>query len=115
MSPSCLGEPGLNRIARQFAHFGFQRGGALREFAREARQHLPVDRDAAPLHARQHRQQRTLQRLVDVGHALGDHARLEHLREPQRDVGILGDVGAAFSNVTLSNVTLALPVPITSL
>ena len=40
--------------------------GLLREFAGQARQHLPVDRDAAPLHARQHRHQRPLQRLVDA-------------------------------------------------
>ena len=63
------------RIARKLAHLGLERGAALREIAREARQHLAVDRDAAPLHARQHRQQRPLQGLVDAGHMLGHHAR----------------------------------------
>ena len=81
-----------SRIAGKLAHFVLQRGAALREFAREPRQHLPVDRDAAPLHAREHRQQRALQRLVDAHHVLGDHAGLEHVREAQRNVGILGDV-----------------------
>ena len=80
------------RIARELAHLGFQRGAALRELAREPRQHLPVDRDAAAFHPRQHREQRTLQRLVHAHHVLGDHARLQHLGQAQRDVGVLGDV-----------------------
>ena len=42
-----------------------QRGGALREFARQARKHLAVHRDAALFHARQHRNQRPLKALVD--------------------------------------------------
>ena len=66
MSPSCFGLPGL-KSARRRARWisASSAGGALRELAREPRQHLAVDRDAAPLHARQHRQQRPLQRLVD--------------------------------------------------
>ena len=103
------------RIAGELAHLGFQRGAALREFAREPRQHLAVDRNAAPLHARQHRQQRPLQRLVDGGHVLGDHARPQHLRQAQRNVGVLGDVGRGLLERDMSKVTLALPVPITSL
>ena len=80
-------------IAGKLAHLVLQRGAALCEFTRETREHLPVDRDAAPFHARQHRQQRPLQRLVHGHHALGDHAGFEHLRQAQRNVRVLGDVG----------------------
>ena len=80
------------RIARKLAHLVLQRGAALREFARKAREHLPVDRNAAPLHALEHWQQRTFQRFVNGGHVLGDHARAKHLRQAQRDVGILDDI-----------------------
>ena len=94
MSPSCFGLPGLNSGSPASSRTSrFQRGAALRELAREARQHLPVDRDAAPFHPRQHRQQRTLQRLVHAHHMLGDHARLQHLGQAQRNIGVLGDVG----------------------
>ena len=54
---------------------------------------MPVDRNAAPLHARQHRHERTLQGLVDAGHVLGDHPGAQHIREAQRHIGVLCDVG----------------------
>jgi hypothetical protein len=82
------------RIARELAHLGFQSRAALGEFARKAGQHLPVDRNATALHARQHGQQRPLQCLVNAGDVLRDHPRPQHLREAQGDVGILGHIGS---------------------
>jgi hypothetical protein len=64
----------------------------LPELARQLREHLAVDGNAAPLHAREHWNERPLERLVNVAHALGDETRLEHVPQPQRDVGILGGV-----------------------
>ncbi len=52
----------------------------------------PVDRDAAPLHARQHRDQRPLERLVDRRHMLGGETRLQRPPEAHRHVGVLGGV-----------------------
>ena len=72
--------------------FGLERAGALREFARQTREHLAIDGDPAPLHAREHRNERPLQRLVNAAHALGGNARLEHLPQPQRDVGALSGI-----------------------
>ena len=73
-----LGAADIDRLAGDLLNFGFDPRGGLGEIARQPRQHLAVDRDAAPLHPRQHRDQRPLQRLIDRGHALGDQARLEH-------------------------------------
>ena len=87
-----LGAAGIERLAGERLDFGLEPAGALRELAREPRQHLPVDRDAAPLHAREHRHQRPLQRLVDRRDVLGGEPRLEHLPQPQRHVGALGGV-----------------------
>ena len=42
---------------------------------------------------REHGEERPLQRLVDGEHALGRKPRLEHLPQPQHDVGLLGGVG----------------------
>ena len=74
-----LGAADIDRLAGDLLNLGFDPRGGLGEIARQPRQHLAVDRDAAPLHPRQHRDQRPLQRLIDRGHALGDKARLEHL------------------------------------
>ncbi len=92
MSPSCLGEPRLKFSPAMLVHLGLEAAERLGEIAGQARQDLPVDRDAALLHAGEHRHHRPLQRLVDVGHALGDEAGLEDVPEPQGDVGVLGGV-----------------------
>ncbi len=87
-----LGAARIERLAGKLLDLGLERARALGEFAGEPRQHLPVDRDAAPLHAREHRHQRPFQRLVDGADVLGDDARLEQLPQPQGHVGVLGGV-----------------------
>ncbi len=64
----------IDRLAGKLVDLGFEAGGFLREFAGQPRQHLAVDRNAAPLHIGEHAQQRPLQRLVDVEHVLGRQA-----------------------------------------
>ena len=82
-----LGAARIDWLAGDLLDFVHQRQLALREFAREPRQHLPVDRDAAPLHARQHRRERPFQGLVDGRHVLGGEARPQHAPDPQGHVG----------------------------
>ena len=82
----------VERLAGERLDLDLERERAVPELVRELRQHLAVDGNAAPLHAREHRNERPLQRFVDCGHALGGQPRLEHLPQPQRDVGILGGV-----------------------
>ena len=87
----------------------------LREIAGQPRQHCRSMRDAAPLHARQHRR-----------HAAAPASRrpcvtcsaarrgLSTLPQPQRHVGVLGGVfGRLRRSATRSKVTCALPVPAT--
>ena len=62
---------GIDRRAGELVDLVLEPGLLLRELAGQPRQHLAVDRDAAPLHARQHRHQRPLQRLVDGRDMLG--------------------------------------------
>ena len=83
----------IDRLARELLNLGFDPRGGLGKIARQPRQHLAVDRDAAPFHPRQHGHQRPLQRLVDRGHALGDQARLQHAPQPQDHVGVFGRIG----------------------
>ena len=92
MSPSCFGLPGLTVSPAFLVDLGFQPRRLLREFAREPREHVAVDGNAAALHARQHGNERPLQRLVDREHAFGDKPRLEREREPQDDIGPLGGI-----------------------
>ena len=87
-----LGAARIDRLAGELLDLGFKASGLLREFAGQPRQHLPVDRDAAPLHMREHAKERPLQRLIHREHMLGREPRLEHLPEPQHDVGLLGGV-----------------------
>ena len=64
----------------------------LGEIAGEPGEHVAIDGDAAPLHARQHRDERPLERLVDRRHALGGEARLQRAPQTHRHVGVLGRV-----------------------
>ena len=75
-----LRRAGVEGRADDFVDLGLERGHALRELARHARQDGAVDRDSAPLHARQHLDERTLEPLVDRRHLLGDEARLQDAR-----------------------------------
>ena len=87
-----LGRTKVEALARKLVNLGFQPRHALRKFARQAREDRAVDGDAALLHARQHRRQSAVERLVDARHAFCDEARLEETPEPQRHVGILGGI-----------------------
>ena len=71
---------------------GFERRRALSEIAREAREDLPVHHDAARFHPRQYRRQRPLDGLVKGGGIFRGQARLQHMPEPERNVGILGGI-----------------------
>src|SRR5436309_4475341 len=82
----------IERLTGELLDFGLERAGTLREFARQTREHLAIDGDPAPLHAREHRNERPLQRLINAAHALGGNARFEHLPQPQRDVRALGGI-----------------------
>ena len=94
MSPSCFGEPGLKGAPTIRADLGLEPGHALGKLARHARQDVAVDRDPAPLHARQNLDERTLEPLVDRRHPLGDEARLQDAPETQGDVRLLRSVFA---------------------
>ena len=72
-----LGRAEVERRADDLLHLGLDPRHPLRELARQARKHFAVDRDAAPLHARERHDERALQRLVDRRHALGGQARLQ--------------------------------------
>ena len=68
---------GVERRADNLADLVLEPPHALGEIAGETREHVAVDGDAAPLHPRQHRNQRPLQRLVDGHRMLGDKPGLE--------------------------------------
>ena len=87
-----LGRAGIERLAGERLDFVFQRALLLGEFAGQPREHLAVDGNAAPLHARQHRRHGALQRFVDGGDVLGRQPRFERVPQPQRHVGVLGGV-----------------------
>ena len=55
---------GIERLAGELADLVFQSGLLLCELARQSRQHLAVDRDAAALHTCQHRNQRRRPQLL---------------------------------------------------
>jgi hypothetical protein len=80
----------IERLARDVLNFGFKRARLLCEVARQPRQHVGVDRDAALLHAGEDRHQRTLEGLVDRRHAFRHQAGAEQAPHAQADVGILG-------------------------
>ncbi len=82
----------IERRADDAADLVLEPAHALGEIAREPRQHLAVDGDAMPLHARQHSNERPLQRLVDGRHALGGEAGLERAPQAQRHIRVLGGV-----------------------
>ena len=103
-----LGAADIDRLARDLLNFGFDPRGGLGEFARQPRQHLAVDRNAAAFHPRQHRDQRPLQRLIDRCHALGDQPRFQHAPQPQDHVGVLGRIGGRLVDRDLIETELAL-------
>ena len=85
---------GIEGRADDLADLVLEPRHALGKFARHARQDVAVDRDPAPLHARQNLDERTLEPLVDCRHPLGDEARLQHTPETQGDVRFLRSVFA---------------------
>ena len=72
---------------------GLQCGHLLRKRVRHPAQRVAVHLDAVLLHLRQHRHQRTFQRLVDRGHLFLVQLGLELLPQTQGDVGVLGRIG----------------------
>ena len=92
-SLSCLGEPRLKRAPGQPVGLLLELGHAREEVGREVLQHLAIDPDAAPLHGRQHRDQRPLEGLVHPRAALARDGELEQPVQPQGHVGRLGGVG----------------------
>ena len=68
------------------------------EFFRQLRQPRAVHPDAFALHRGHHRDQRTVDPLVDARAALAGEARLERAVEPPGDVGILGGIGGGAVN-----------------
>ena len=89
-----LRRSGVEGRADDRADLGLEPGHALGKLARHARQDVAVDRDTAPLHARENLDQRALEPLVDRRHSLGHEARLQHAPETQGDVGFLRSVFA---------------------
>src|SRR5262252_4475179 len=79
----------VERLAGERLDLGLERAGALREFTRQAREHRPINRDAATLHAREHWNEWPLQRLIHAADAIGGKTRLEHLPHSHRHVGPL--------------------------
>ena len=60
----------------------------LRELPGQPRQRIAIDLDACPLHAGNHRHQRTFQRFIDGRHPLRRQPRPQPRPQPQRHVGI---------------------------
>ena len=83
-----LGRADVEAFARQFVDLRLDGRRRRGELVREPLQHVRIDDDAGHFHARQHRHQRPLQRLVDGALAHGRQPRLEQQPEPQRHVGI---------------------------
>ena len=93
MSPICFGEPSENFSPAISWISSSSRASVWAKSPESREQDLPVDRDAAHLHAGDHVDQRPLQRLVDGRAVLGGEARLQHLPQAQGHVGVLGRVG----------------------
>ena len=87
-----LGASWIDLRSRDLVDLLLQRGLFLAELLREARKHGLIDRYATFLHARKDLRQRPFEGVVDGSHAFGHHARLQRLPEPQRHVGVFGDI-----------------------
>jgi len=87
-----FGRAEIEGLAGQRVDIMFEAGHGLGEFAREAGEDLPVDRDAALLHAGEDGDERALERLVDGEHVFGDEAGFQCAPEAEGDVGIFGGV-----------------------
>ncbi len=107
---------GIERLARELLDFRLQCAGALRELAGEPRQHLAVDGDAAPFHARQHRDEWPLQGFVHAGHLLGRKPRLEQAAtDAAQGRPAPPHIGRARSMWTQSKAIRDFPDPVSSL
>ena len=87
-----LRRAGRELLAGDLLDLGLEPGERLGEIARQPRQDLPVDGDAAHLHAGDHVDERALEAVVDLGAPLGGKARLEEQPQPERHVGLLGRI-----------------------
>ena len=82
----------IELLAGKFDDLAVQHFHAGCEIVRHPGKDRRVDRDSRIFHRCQHRNQRTLQPLIDRAHTLGGKTRPEHLPQPQGDVGILGRI-----------------------
>ena len=84
----------IERRADELGDLVLEPPHALGKFARKARQHVAVDRDSSPLHARERLDERTFEPFIDACHGLGGETRLQGPPEAQDHVGVLGGVFA---------------------
>ena len=110
-----LGAADIDRLARDLLDFGLDPRGGLREIARQPRQHLAVDRDAAAFHPRQHatpaaapasRRPRSCARRRGAASARATAAGSTSASSAEYSV--------ALSIATWSKVSLLLPLPMSS-
>ncbi len=87
-----LGRTDIEAFADGSIDFFFDPRRRLRQFARQSRQDLAVDADAALFHAGDDVDQWPFEPLVDRCEALGGEARLQQPPQPQRHVGVLGGI-----------------------
>ncbi len=108
MSPICFGEPTLTVSPASVLISACSPPHSCANSPDSRDQNLPVDADTTPLHAREHFQERPLQRLIDIRHMLGGKPRLEHAPQPQGRVGVLGGVFGRLGDVDAIERQLAL-------
>ncbi len=85
-----LGRPDVEIVADRAVNRRLDLGDAPPEIFRQQGEGFAVDLDPFPLHRRDNRGQRTLDRLVECGHLIPHQPRLEQHMEPQRRVGPFG-------------------------
>jgi hypothetical protein len=87
-----LGRTDIEVLPGQLLDFCFECCRALRQFARQPRQDLPVNLDAALLHSHQNRCQRPLEPLVDACHAFRNQPYFQDMPKPECHFGIFGRI-----------------------
>ena len=85
-----LGRADVEIVADRAVNRCLDLGDALPEIFRQLGERFAVDLDPFPLHRRDDRDQRPLDRLVERGHLVAHQPRLEQHVQPQRRVGPFG-------------------------
>lgn len=83
-----FGRTDIEALASQFVNFILEGGSLLRQLARQTRQDLSVDGNAALFHISQNRHQGPFQPLIDAGQPDGGKPWFQHQPETQRDIGV---------------------------